>query len=116
MENQLLYETVKTDLKSALIIFDKYDKVIFSNDRAEIILDKIEKSPEEFKELLLRYEVQDEFNRKEINIKDYLLGFSLERIIKEDKLDRTVIIFQDITSIKIKEKEINKKEQMEVLG
>ncbi len=116
MENQLLYETVKTDLKSALIIFDKYNKVIFSNDRAEIILDKIEKSPEEFKELLLRYEVQDEFNRKEINIKDYLLGFSLERIIKEDKLDRTVIIFQDITSIKIKEKEINKKEQMEVLG
>ncbi len=116
MKNQLLYETVKTDLKSALIIFDKDENVIFTNDRADTILDKIRKSPEEFKELLLKHEAHDEFNRKEINIKDYLLGFNLERVEKEDRHDRTVIIFQDITSIKIKEKEVNKKEQMEVLG
>lgn len=116
MKNQLLYEAVKTDLKSALIIFDKYDKVIFANNRAEDILDKINKSPEEFKELLLKHEAHDEFNRKEVKIKGYLLGFNLERVSKEEKLDRTVVIFQDITTIKIKEKEVNKREQMEVLG
>lgn len=116
MKRQILFETIKTDLKSALLIFNKDSELVFANDRAYEILHLIGIEPIEFKEKVMQFDCNKVIERNEIKIDKYTVGYNLEKVNKNNKMDRVVIIFQDITNVKKKEKELKKKEQMEVLG
>lgn len=116
MEEKILFETIKKNLKSALIVYNKENDMIFINDRAEEILGTIGMNSEEFREEIHKYESSEKENRKELNVGTKILGYSLEKIKHDSELDREIIIFQDITEAKKKEKKINNKKQRELLG
>ena len=116
MEEKILFETIKKNLKSALIVYNKENNLIFINDRAEEILRSIGMDPKKFREEIDRHESSEKENRKELNVGTKILGYSLEKIKHERELDREIIIFQDITEVKKKEKKINNKKQRELLG
>lgn len=116
MEEKILFETIKKNLKSALIVFDKNDNVVFINDRGEELLKDLNISSIEFKDKILELERISTESRKEIEVNNIIIGYNLEKIKHGSELDREIIIFQDITEVKEKERKINGKKQRELLG
>jgi hypothetical protein len=116
MEEKILFETIKKNLKSALIVYKKDNSTIFINDRAEEILESIDMNSYEFLKEIHKHESSEKENRKELNFGTKILGYSLERIKHNSDMDREIIIFQDITEAKKKEKKINNRKQRELLG
>jgi len=116
MRENMLLETLKHDLLSALILLDNNNNVVFINDTALNYLYEQGVEAKEFSNLILQAEHNFISERKELKLKERIIGFSLKRIYLSDVLNRSVIIFKDITEIKKSEKEEKRRESMEVLG
>lgn len=114
-ENMLL-DTLKHDLLSAIILLDANNNVIFINNTAINYINQENVNPKEFAELMLKVENSFITERKELVLGEKIIGFSMKRVYEEEKLNRTVIIFKDITEIKKREKEEKRKEAMGVVG
>lgn len=116
MRENMLFETLKHDLLSALILLDDNNNVVFINDTALNFLFEQGVEVKEFSDLILKAENNTISERKELKLKDKIIGFSLKKVFESNKLNRSVIVFKDITQIKQNEKETKRKEEMEVLG
>ena len=116
MRENMLLETLKHDLLSAIILLDSNNNVVFINDTALNYLYDQEVEAKEFSHLILQAEHSFISERKELKLKERIIGFSLKKIYISDALNRSVIIFKDITEIKKSESEEKRKESMEVLG
>lgn len=114
-ENMLL-DTLKHDLLSALVLLDNNNNVVFINDTALNYLYEKNIEVKEFSQKILQAEQSIISERKELSLNESIIGFSLKRVYSEETLNRTVIIFKDITEIKKTESEEKRREAMEVLG
>lgn len=116
LRENLLFETLKHDLMAALIVLDKDGNVVFINDKALSILYEQNIQAREFCKKVQEVDSKTVSNRKECEINDRIIGFSLKKVFNENSLNREVIIFKDITEIKNEEKIAKRKESMEVIG
>lgn len=116
MRENMLFETLKHDLVSALILLDNNNNVVFINDAAVNFLFEQGIEVKDFSDLILKAEDNIVSERKEIRCKEKIIGFSLKKVYENNELNRSVIVFKDITQIKKREMEIQRKEEMEVLG
>lgn len=114
MENKIILDIIKKNLKSALIIFNKDKQLIFINDRAFDLLSSLSLKPNAFYKKIIENKLEN--SRNEIKIENVLIGYSIEFNENSDDNYNEVIIFQDITHIKQVEKNNNEKKQRELLG
>mgnify|MGYP003589847450 CR=1 FL=1 len=116
MRENMLLETLKHDLASALIVLDKDTNVIFINDSALNYLYMMEIEAKTFCDYAIKIAMESSTERKELKIKDRIIGFSLKKVYEGEKLNRIVVIFKDITEIKKSEIDEKRREAMEVIG
>ena len=116
MRESMLLDTLKHDLVSALIVLDKDTNVVFINDSALNYLYKIDVEARIFCDYVIKIGMESHNDRKELKIKDRLVGFSLKKVYEGENLNRIVIIFKDITEIKKNEADEKRREAMEVIG
>lgn len=116
MRESMLLDTLKHDLASALIVLDKDTNVVFINDSALNYLYNMEIEARLFCDYAIKIGMESTEDRKELKIKDRLIGFSLKKVYEGEKLNRIVIIFKDITEIKRNEIDEKRREAMEVIG
>lgn len=114
MDANIILEIIKKNLKSAIIIFKKNKELLFINEHAIDLLHTLNLEAHSFYEMILNNNIENKRNKIKIN--DFLIGYSIEFDKAQDYNYSELVIFQDITHIKNKEKEKNETKQREALG
>lgn len=116
MDSNIIYEKILKKLNTGILIVNKNYEILLINSEAENILRKNKKGeisiPEKMRK---RISFEKGIERCEIEINKKILGASFTPIIDGEEKS-CVILFRDITRIKISEEEKRRKDKLALLG